>query len=783
VALVAAELARIEGRDADATRLYERAIRSAHDNGFVNNEALALEVAARFYAARGFDRIATAYLRDARSAYRQWGAEGKVRQLDERHPHLREEDTHVDPTRTAETPVERLDLAVVLQVMGAISGETDLQKLIATVMRLALEHAGADRGLLILPRGDAHRIEAEAGIGDDGVTVILHQAGVTPMDLPESLFQYVLRTRETVLLQDAPMGSALADDDYLRRHGARSVLCMPLLEQTRMVGVLYLENRLAAGVFTPARMALLKLLASEAAISIENARLYGELQEREARVRRLIDANIIGMFLWHADGRVLDANEEFLRIVGYNREDVVSGHLHWTDFSVPEAAALNARQLEALRQGGGYKAEERVYLTKDGTRVPVLTGGTMFEGTRDEGVAFVIDLTERKSAEQALREQERESRLILDTIPGPVAVLTPIGDLEAVNDEMVTFCGQPLEAMKHWGTNGTVHPDDMPHIGPIFAEAIATGKPIDNEARIRRFDGVYRRVQVRGLPLRDTFGQILRWYVLLADIEDRKRAEDALDQTREELARVARVMTLSALTASIAHEVNQPLSGIITNAGTGLRMLDADPPNVDGAREAARRALRDGHRAADVIARLRAMFSKKEFTLEPLDLNEATREVVALLLSDLQRHRVALQLELAEPLPPVLGDRVQLQQVLLNLLRNAAEAMAAVEDRPRRLVVRTESESDAGVRVIVRDAGVGVDRQSLEKLFDPFYTTKSGGMGIGLSVSRSIIERHHGRLWAEPNDGPGTTFAFSIPARQEASEDVASLTPQRDERP
>jgi signal transduction histidine kinase len=242
-------------------------------------------------------------------------------------------------------------------------------------------------------------------------------------------------------------------------------------------------------------------------------------------------------------------------------------------------------------------------------------------------------------------------------------------------------------------------------------------------------------------------------------------------------------MTLSALTASIAHEVNQPLSGIITNAGTGLRMLDADPPNVDGAREAARRALRDGHRAADVIARLRAMFSKKEFTLEPLDLNEATREVVALLLSDLQRHRVALQLELAEPLPPVLGDRVQLQQVLLNLLRNAAEAMAAVEDRPRRLVVRTESEGDAGVRVIVRDAGVGVDRQSLEKLFDPFYTTKSGGMGIGLSVSRSIIERHHGRLWAEPNDGPGTTFAFSIPARQEASEDVASLTPQRDERP
>jgi C4-dicarboxylate-specific signal transduction histidine kinase len=222
-------------------------------------------------------------------------------------------------------------------------------------------------------------------------------------------------------------------------------------------------------------------------------------------------------------------------------------------------------------------------------------------------------------------------------------------------------------------------------------------------------------------------------------------------------------MSLSAMTASIAHEVNQPLSGILTNAGTCLRMLDADPPNVDGARETARRLLRDGNRAADVIKRLRAMFTKGEFTPEPMDLNDATREVVALTLNDLQRNRVALELELAESMPPVLGDRVQLQQVILNLLRNAAEAMAQVEDRPRRLVVRTEPEGDAGVRVTVRDAGVGLDGEGLGKLFDAFYTTKEGGMGIGLSVSRSIIERHHGRLWAEPNDGPGATFAFSIP--------------------
>ena len=240
-----------------------------------------------------------------------------------------------------------------------------------------------------------------------------------------------------------------------------------------------------------------------------------------------------------------------------------------------------------------------------------------------------------------------------------------------------------------------------------------------------------------------------------------------MDRARSELAHVARVTAVSAFTASIAHEVNQPLSGIITNAGTCLRMLAAEPPDVDGARETARRTLRDGNRAADVITRLRALFSKREFTLEPLDINEITREVVALSLNELQRNRMVLQSEFAPDLPPVNGDRIQLQQVILNLLRNGAEAMMAVHDRPRQLVIRTEREADKRVRVTVRDAGVGLDAQNLNKLFDAFFTTKTDGMGIGLSVSRSIVDRHHGRLWAEPNDGPGTTFAFTIPAAPE----------------
>ena len=245
------------------------------------------------------------------------------------------------------------------------------------------------------------------------------------------------------------------------------------------------------------------------------------------------------------------------------------------------------------------------------------------------------------------------------------------------------------------------------------------------------------------------------------DVTASKMAQEALNRAGAELAHVSRVTTLSALTASIAHEVNQPLSGIITNAGTCLRMLDAAPPDIDGARETARRTIRDGNRASDVITRLRALFSKREFTLEPLDLNEATREVIALSSNDLQRNRIILQSELADDLPTVTGDRIQLQQVILNLLRNASDAMVDVHDRPRQLLIKTGREDGNRVRLTVRDAGVGLPPQNMDSLFDAFYTTKSGGMGIGLFVSRSIIERHQGRLWAEPNDGPGATFSFS----------------------
>jgi PAS domain S-box-containing protein len=534
-ALVAAELARIEGRDRDATQLYEQAISSARENGFIHHEALALEIAAGFYAARGFDRIAKAYLRDARYGYRQWGAEGKVRQLEATFPYLVDEQIGADAKRTLVTPVEHLDLSTVLQVSQALQGETDLERLIAAIMRLSVEHAGAERGLLILPRAEAYWIEAEARSAREAVTVELRPMSVGADDLPQSVLQYVLRTRKRVLLHDATAASEFVNDDYLRRHQSRSVLCIPLLKQTRLVGIIYLENNLTSGAFTKDRMAVLEVLASDAAISLENARLYRDLREREAKVRRLIDANIIGVFTWHADGRVFDVNDEFLRIVGYSREDFVSGGLRWTDFTLQEWRQRDLRALEELRDSGAHKSEEREFLRKDGARVPVLTGGSMFGGTPDEGVAFVVDVTERKRAELALRESEREARLIVETIPGLVAVMTPAGQVEHVNRQVVEYFGRTLEELKQWGTTDAVHPADLPDVIAAWQHALETGQPYDIEHRIRRADGPYRWFQLRGLPLRDADGHVIRWYVLLIDIDERKQAEVELSALKDQL--------------------------------------------------------------------------------------------------------------------------------------------------------------------------------------------------------------------------------------------------------
>ena len=321
---------------------------------------------------------------------------------------------------------------------------------------------------------------------------------------------------------------------------------------------------------------------------------------------------------------------------------------------------------------------------------------------------------------------------------------------------------------------GRVHPEDVPLLSEKIDLARRNINDHDYAIRLRMPDGRVKYLRTKSYGIRDRDGR-LEHVGAIQDATEHRLSEEALAKVSSELAHVTRVSSLGVLTASIAHEINQPLSGIVTNASTCLRMLAADPPNVDGARETARRTIRDGNRASDVITRLRALCSKKETTIESLDLNEAIREVIALSLSELQRNRVILRTELADDLPLITGDRVQLQQVVLNLLRNASDAMSAVDDRPRHMVITTEREEGDRVRLTVQDGGVGLDPQAMDRLFEAFYTTKNDGMGMGLSVSRSIIERHHGRLWAAPNDGPGATFSFSIPCGPASATGARSL--------
>jgi PAS domain S-box-containing protein len=635
-ALIVAEIARVEGRPLDAMDHYERAIAAARSNGFVHNEAIAHELAARFHAARGFATIANAYLREARSCYLRWGADGKVRQLEALHPFLREPQSTHAAAETIAVPLEQLDFATVVKVSQAVSGEMVLEKLVDALMRLGVEHAGAERALLLLSRGNELWQEAEATTSADGINIRRQEVAAA---LPDSIIHYVIRSREIILLEDAAAHPTYSQDSYVRGRNARSILCLPLVVEAKATGVLYLENNLAPHVFTPDRVTVLKVLASQAAIALENSYLYRDLAESEQSLRSAIDG-----------------------------------------------------------------------------------------------------------------------------IPGLVAILTPTGDVEAINRQIVQYGGLSLEKLKGRGASGTIHHEDLAHVAAVFTEAIASGVPYEIEARLRRFDGEYRRFDIRGIPVRDTSGRIARWYVLLTDIEDRTQALTKLQQMQSDFAHINRVSTMGELAASLAHEILHPIATARNNARAGMRFLEMSPPKLTDAREALGCVVRDADRARDIVGRVRDHIKKAPPRRECFDLNEAVREALFMVRSSIAGKKVAVDTHLGQERLTVLGDRVQLQQVVVNLILNAVEAMSADEKGLKELSIRVVADqADGGVLVQVGDSGPGIDPSNAERVFEPFYTTKATGVGMGLSICRSIINGHGGRLWVAPNEPRGAVFQFTLP--------------------
>jgi PAS domain S-box-containing protein len=441
----------------------------------------------------------------------------------------------------------------------------------------------------------------------------------------------------------------------------------------------------------------------------------------------------------------------------------------WKKLVHPNDWSLVVAALKHAHETGDVAVEYRV-VWPDGTVHWLAANGQMFfddHGKPFRMVGFTADVTARKLVEEKLQRSAAfltQAQHLSST--GSFAWRASTSDQIAWSEELYRIFDldrtTPI-TIEH--IRARVHPDDVRLFDKTIDDARATGSDFEFQHRLLMPDNSIKYLRVVAQATRDHDGQ-LEYIAAVQDVTERRLSEEAIDKARSELAHVTRVMSLGALTASIAHEVNQPLSGIITNASTCLRMLDADPPNVDGARETTKRTIRDAHRASDVITRLRALFGHKNVVAESVDLNEITDEVIALLRNELQRNHIKVQFEIAGDLPAVTADRIQLQQVILNLVQNASDAMGHISGRQRQLVIKTERDADDGVRLSVQDSGAGIDPETIDKVFQPFYTTKSDGMGIGLSVSRSIIDRHNGRLWATRNNGPGATFSFSIPHSQ-----------------
>ena len=490
-----------------------------------------------------------------------------------------------------------------------------------------------------------------------------------------------------------------------------------------------------------------------------------ELRASEVRLRETLD-NIPGLVCTiSSEGQVVHPNRPFLEFFGKTIEEMKAWRT--ADVIHPDLLPRVIAEFTHSITSGTPMDSEVLYRRADGVYrwfqlqiVPVRDA----EGGITGWCGLMTDIEDRKHVESELKRSEARHRVVVETASDAVVSIDESGTIILANPATKRIfgyspkelIGKPLTVLMP-GAMGKLHETG-------FKRYLETG------ARHLNWQGTEMtamRANGEEFPAEVSFGEMAVneqtiFTGFIRDISEKKRAEDQLRSTQAELARMMRVMTIGQLTASIAHEVSQPLSGIITNASTCFRMLKSDPPNIDGARETVQRTIRDGNRASDVITRLRTLFSKKQIEAEPLDLNEAAREVIALLSGELQRNSVVLKQELSDHLPTVQGDRVQLQQVILNLLRNASDAMSGIEDRPRQMVLRTELEGEH-VRLSVQDTGVGFTPEVADQMFESFYTTKSDGMGVGLSVSRSIIEANHGRLWATANDGPGATFAFSIP--------------------
>lgn len=670
-----------------------------------------------------------------------------------------------------DTAAAHLELAKVLEVSRAASGDLAMDRLVEAVLRAALEHAGAERAVLGVRSGEL-RLQAEANATDQGEVIVTHRD--RPFrdcaDLPCLVVQHAARTQQTLLLEDATASGAFAADPYMRQRRPRSLLCLPLIKNHSLVAVLYLDHTRASGVFTAPRIALLQVLASVAAVALDNSRLYRELQEREAKIRRLALANILGVVVGTFDGRILEANDAFLRMVDYTREDVAAGRLRWQDLTPPEWRDGSGRALDQLRATGACELFEKEYYRRDGTRVPVLVAAVTADSAPADAVTFVLDQTERKRAEEGRRRSEAylaEAQRLSHA--GSFAFDVPASRYVYWSDEMFRIYGfDPREGPPDRDAfEQRIVAADREHIVRAAWDSLMNGRDSAIEFGIALPNGTPKHIRAIGHAVVDATGTVREVVGTHIDVSEQKRAEEErerLGQLEADLSHVNRVSMMGELAASLAHEIKQPLTAAVVNAQASQRWLDRPAPDMARASRAAQSMVRDVMQAAEIIDGVRALSGQGAPQRDRIQLNALIHEMVVVLRNRAERQNVVMRTALDPMLPMVTADRVQLQQVLMNLMVNAIEAMQATGGE---LLVSSSRNADGSVLVAVRDDGVGLPADGTERLFVAFVTTKPKGTGLGLSISRRIIEAHNGRLWATANVERGATFQFVLPGEDE----------------
>ncbi|WP_165979513.1 trifunctional serine/threonine-protein kinase/ATP-binding protein/sensor histidine kinase [Paraburkholderia guartelaensis] len=789
--LVTAEYARLVGDYVQAEQEYERAIELARENGQPHYEAMARECSAHFYLQRGLTAVSHACLRSARDAYARWGADAKVRSLEQAFHHLRDSASTALNSGGHAAPLGTVDVAAMVQLSQAVSSEIDLDKLVQAFMQIAVRHSGAQRALLILWSGESFRIVAEAGFAQNGITVEARDMGLCETVAPLTVIRHVMRVQENVVIDDGAEPNDFCDDRYLSTGRCRSLLCLPLLRHGGLVGVLYMENGVTPYVFDVARINLMNMLATQAAISIENARLYSALKrenverrQTEARLRRseafLEEGQRIsktGTFIWNTITNELLWSRENYALWGVDftceRPTIemclarvhVDDHLRFKEVFVKAISedATHSFEFSTVQDDGSLRRLQVIFRPWSSDE----------SGAR-EYIGATIDITDRRAYEDALRRGEMYL--------SEAQRLSNIGSIGwNVESRDMTCSAQTYRILEmdeparpHMDLMlERIHPDDVDQVRRALREAEEGASIIEAEYRVRVETGAVKYLRMMARPI-ESASRAVEYVGALADMTEIHQAQNALLRAQAELTHVTRVSTLGELTASLAHDLKQPLMAIITHGEAGMRWLDRAVPSIAEARNNLARIVSDADRASEVINRLRALARKERPNRAAIDLTQTVTEVIALVRQEMEKNNIRLRVVAEDGLPRVAADKIQIQQVIMNLIFNGMHSILKCPGSTRVLKISAELVGAESVRVCVCDSGTGIAADIVDRLFEPFFTTKSDGMGLGLSICRSIIEEHRGSIWAFNNQDAGATFCFELCAAGSGTGDVVA---------